>query len=106
MKMSNLGGNEQELLVKNVIRQFMKNQIDDQEEVNKERNNSFVFLENNTLNMLITYMLMNRDHRPSVEMNRDEVGLSQAEILEDLDQVISDSKKEFEEIITLLKEKF
>jgi hypothetical protein len=106
MKMSNQGDKEQELLMKNVIRQFMRNQLDDLEEVKNDRNNSFVFLENNTLNMLITYMLMNREYRPNQEVTRDEREFSQTEILEELDQLIADSKQEFDKIITLMKEKF
>ncbi len=54
MKMSDIDGKEQELLVKHVIRQFMKDQLNELKEDKQENNNSFVFLENSTLNMLIT----------------------------------------------------
>jgi hypothetical protein len=101
MKMSDIDGKEQELLVKHVIRQFMKDQLNELKEDKQENNNSFVFLENSTLNMLIIYMLLNGERRTNGEVNGD----SQAKILEDLEDVITDNKKEFEEILTLLKEK-
>lgn len=104
--MSNQGDKEQELLMKNVIRQFMRNQLDDIDNVKNDRNNSFVFLENNTLNMLITYLLMNREYRPTQEVTKDEGEFSQTKILEVLDQLIADSKQEFDKIINLMKEKF
>ncbi|QBP40080.1 hypothetical protein [Paenisporosarcina antarctica] len=99
--MSNLEGKEQELLIKQGIRQFMKDQINEP----KEGNNSFVYLENSTLNMLITYLLMNGNSRTYGEMDREDDGFSNNKILEDLDHIIEGSKQEFEEIITLLKGK-
>ena len=42
------------LLVQHVISQFMKDQLNGLKEGKGEANNSFVFLENSTLNMLIT----------------------------------------------------
>ncbi len=45
---------------------------------------------------------MNGERRTNGEVNED----SQVKILEELEQVIADNKKDFEEIITLLKEKF
>ena len=105
MKMNDIDGKEQELLIKQVIRKFMKDQLDEQKKIIKESNNSFVFLENSTLNMLITYMLMNGNSRTYGEMKGDENVFSHVKILEELDQIIGDSKQEFEEIITILKEK-
>jgi hypothetical protein len=90
-----------ELVMKHIIRQFMKDQLNDLKEDNQENNNSFVFLEKSTLNMLIIYLLMNGERRPDEEVNED----SQVKILEELEQVIVDSKEDFEEIITLLKER-
>ncbi|MBE1556785.1 hypothetical protein [Sporosarcina limicola] len=95
--MSDVDGNEQDLLVKHVIRQFMKNQLNELKEEKQEGNNSFVFLENSTLNMLIIHLLMNGGRQTSREMNDDFLG--------ELEQVIVETKKEFEEVIMLLKEK-
>ena len=80
--MSDLDGKEQELLVKHVIRQFMKDQLNELKEDKQENNNSFVFLENSTLNMLIIYLLMNGERRTDGEVNED----SQVKILEELEQ--------------------
>ena len=93
---------EQELLVNHVISQFMKDQLNGLKEGKREANNSFVFLENSTLNMLIISLLMNGQRRTYGEVNED----SQVKNVEELEHIIVDSKKDFEEILTLLKEKF
>ena len=100
--MSDLDGEEQELLVQHVISQFMKNQLNGLKEDKGETNNSFIFLENSTLNMLILYLLMNGKSRTHEKVNED----SQAENVDELEHIIADSKKDFEEILTLLKAKF
>jgi len=105
MKMSDVDGNEQESLVKHLIQQFMKDQLNELKEGKQETNNSFVFLENSTLDMLILYMLMNGGQRTKGEMNEDDGRLSNATILEGLDHVIVENEKGFEEIIALLKER-
>ncbi|WP_342515038.1 hypothetical protein MKY34_10115 [Sporosarcina sp. FSL K6-1522] len=98
--MSEVHGNEQDVFVKHILRQFMKEQLHERTEDKKD--NSFIFLENRTLNMLIIYMLMNSQRFTSQNDNRD----AQVEILEELERIIVDNKKDFEEIITLLKEQF
>ena len=100
--MSDLDGKEQNLVMQHVISQFMKDQLNGLKEDKRETNNSFVFLENSTLNMLILSLLMNGQRRTYGEVNAD----SEEETLEKLDHVIADNKKDFEEILTLLKEKF
>ncbi len=102
MKMSDIDGKEQELSVKHVIRQLMKDQLNELKEGRQETNKSFVFLENSTLNLLILSLLMNGQHRTYGEVNED----SQVKHVEELEHILADSKKEFEEILTLLKEKF
>jgi len=93
---------EIELIMKHIIRQIMKDQFSEQTEDKQENNNSFIYLEKSTLNMLIMYMLMNDGRRPKEEADGD----SDGEISEELERVIEDNKKDFEEILTLLKEKF
>jgi hypothetical protein len=102
MKMSDVDGKEQESLVKHIIQQFMKDQLNELKEGKQETNNSFVFLENSTLNMLIISLLMNGQRRTYGEVNED----SQVKNVEELEHIIADSKKDFEEILALLKEKF
>ncbi|MEK5068347.1 hypothetical protein [Sporosarcina sp. FSL K6-1508] len=100
--MSEFDGNEQDLLIKHVIRQFMKDQLNERKEDRHENNNSFVFLENSTLNMLIIYLLMNGERRSFGEVSED----SQEKTLKKLEQVMADNKNDFEEMIALLREKF
>lgn len=102
MKMSDLDGKEQELLVKHVIRQFMKDQLNELIKDKKENNNSFVYLENSTLNLLIISLLMNGEGRTYGKVNED----TQVKIVDELEQIIADNKMEFEAILTLLKERF
>ena len=99
--MDDLDGKEQESLVKQAIRQFMKTQLNELQDDKQENDNSFVFLEKSTLNMVLTYLFMNGERRNKGEVNED----SHVKILEELEQVIADNKEDFEEIITLLKER-
>lgn len=92
---------EIELIMKHIIRQIMKDQFNEQTEDKQENNNSFIYLEKSTLNMLIMYMLMNGERRPDKEAKGD----SDVKILEELEQAIMANKEDFEEIITLLKER-
>ncbi|MFJ7972085.1 hypothetical protein [Psychrobacillus sp. NPDC096389] len=103
--MRDLNGNEHETSIKNLIRRLMKEQLDEQQEEKKENDNSFIFLESNTLNNLINYLLINQNNRKNTEMVDDKSMLSQEKILEELDRIIVDNQQEFEEVITLLKEK-
>ncbi|MDI2585750.1 hypothetical protein OR571_01030 [Psychrobacillus sp. NEAU-3TGS] len=103
--MSDLTGNEQEILLKNLMRRLMKDQLDELKEEKNRSNNSFLFLENNTLNMLLTYMVMNHSNRKDVEVVDDNSRFSQVKILEELDHIIVDNQQQFEEVITILKEK-
>ncbi|MFJ5770515.1 hypothetical protein [Psychrobacillus sp. NPDC093180] len=103
--MSDLTGNEQEILLKNLMRRLMKDQLDELKEEKKRSNNSFLFLENNTLNMLLTYLVMNHSNRKDVEVVDDNSRFSQVKILEELDHIIVDNRQQFEEVITILKEK-
>jgi hypothetical protein len=95
--MSDLDGKEQELEVKRVIRQVINDQLNELKADKQESNNSLVSFEKSTLNIS-----MNFERRTGDEVN----GNCQVKILEELEQVIGDNKKDFEEILTLLKEKF
>ncbi|MCP3030156.1 hypothetical protein LF817_02240 [Halobacillus sp. A1] len=96
---------EQELLVKHLIRQFMKTQIKDLRNEKKEGNNSFVFLDSNSLNMLMIYLLLNIDKRQQPKEDTRKNNSVSPSALEDLDRLISENKQGFEEVINLLKEK-
>ncbi|MFJ7951063.1 hypothetical protein ACIQZG_05965 [Lysinibacillus sp. NPDC096418] len=85
----------QEVLMKRLTNGFMK----DQPELLKEDDRSFVFLEKGTLNLLLAYVLSG-ERRKTTEEGNEEFELK---ILAELDQTIENNKKEFEEIMELLK---
>lgn len=85
----------QEVLMKRLTNGFMK----DQPELLKEDDRSFVFLEKGTLNLLLAYVLSGERRKTTEEGN----GEFELKILAELDQTIENNKKEFEEIMELLK---
>ncbi|MEG0258684.1 MAG: hypothetical protein RR595_05175 [Lysinibacillus sp.] len=97
--MSNIDEQELEKLMERIVNQFMGDQIANLKEYKKEDNNSFVFLEKGTLNLLIAYMLTGTK-RYKIEAGNEEIDIA---VVEDLNQIIEDSKQEFEDIIHLLK---
>lgn len=103
--MRDLNGNEREISLKNLIRRLLKEQLDEQQEEKKGNDGSFIFLESNTLNNLINYLLINQTNRKNAGVVDDNSKLSQEKVLEELDRIIADNQQEFEEVITLLKEK-
>ncbi|WP_318616264.1 hypothetical protein [Sporosarcina sp. YIM B06819] len=90
---------EKDWLMKHGIRQFMKDQLSGRKEDTHDHDNSFIFLEKSTLNMFLMSMLANGEHRTS----EDVIEIDYKEIVEQLEQVIAANKKDFEELITLLK---
>lgn len=104
--MSELDGKEQELLLKSMIRQLMTDKLNELNTENQENDNSYVFLENRTLNMVILYLLMKEERGTTGEKSAEIDRHFEGKIVEQLDQLIEDNKKEFEEVLTLLKEKF
>lgn len=90
---------EKDWLMKNGIRQFMKDQLSERQEDTQDNDNSFIFLEKSTLNMFMVSMLMNGERRTSVDVLEENHEI----IVEQIDQLIAANKKDFEELITLLK---
>ena len=82
-----------------MIRQLVRNQLNEQNSA-KPYNNG-VFLESKTFNMVLLYILMKETLGTSGEIG----AFTETSILEKLEQEIADNKKEFEEVITLIKEK-
>lgn len=103
MKMNEINENDLELLVKRILSEFIEDQFNDLKEEKQEDNNSFIFLEKGTLNILLNYMLMNGKNLPHEEAEQDSG--NEVKISEEIEQIIVDNKKEFEEILILLKEK-
>jgi hypothetical protein len=81
---------------------FIKKQIDEQKTSKKD--NSSIYLESNTLNMLIIYLLMQREnqHNDRTTTTQEKDTYSD-EIIKELDSLIADSKTGFEQILSLLK---
>lgn len=96
---------ELELLLKQLTRNYINEQLQQLKNMKKD-NNSFIFLESNTLNMLIVYLLTSMEAQNSDNTtNSKENEFFLDELIEELDSVIFNNKKEFEEILSLLKEK-
>ncbi|MFG6149839.1 hypothetical protein [Halobacillus sp. B23F22_1] len=95
---------DEQLLVKHLIRQFMRDQLKDLKENKKARNNSFVFLENSTLNMLIIHLLMNWNRRAEESGTQSEIKAA-GEWREELDLIIRENEEKFSEVLSLLNEK-
>lgn len=104
-KMSEFDGKDHELLVDQMIRKLMKDQLQERNIDKQESDNSYVFLEKGTLNLLILYLLMKEERRTNGEVSGDGDRLFELKIVEKLNQDIVDTKQEFEETISLLKEK-
>ena len=103
--MSDLDEKELELFMKQMIRQIMKEQLSEVNTDQQKNNNSYVFLENRTLNMVILYMLMKEERSTNSKKSEGTNRPSEMETVEKLEQVIADNQKEFEKILTLLKDK-
>lgn len=93
--MSDRDKQEKEVLMGRRISEFMKGQLTDLKEYSIEDNNSFAFLEKGTLNLLIAYMLSGEKRGTNEEFD--------GKVLVELDRVIENNKKEFEDIISYLK---
>ncbi|MGO4886876.1 hypothetical protein ACJ2A9_03880 [Anaerobacillus sp. MEB173] len=101
--MKNKEHQEQELLLKQLTRHFLKEQLNQLKGDNEVKNNSFIYLESKTLNMLLVYLLMDKiTYNNPKQTNNDNNEFSD-ELLEELELVITNNKKDFEEIISHLK---
>ncbi|KHF39862.1 hypothetical protein [Halalkalibacter okhensis] len=98
------GNQEQELLFKQLTYHFMKEQLEQLKENKKEKNRSYVYLESNTLNMLLVYLLMHVNaNQKHTTMKEQESELIPEEISDNLDSIITNNKENFEEILSYLK---
>lgn len=66
----------------------------------QENNNSFIFLEKSSLNLLLAYLLSNNKYETSYPVNEEE----ESKAVEKINQLINENEKEFQEIISLLKD--
>ncbi len=78
----------------------MKDYIDRIHKEDYKKNNSFVYLENETLHMLLMFLFMNNN---SKHIDSTHVNLS--ELTEILDRHIEENRQGYEELIQLLKDR-
>lgn len=90
---------DHELFKKQLIRHMLKDQLDLLQKDGKGKNNSFAFLENNTLDMLILSWLMKGSPPQQDKLEMEGVG----ELIEKIESMMEEQKHEFESIITQLK---
>lgn len=95
--MSDVDEKGQEFDVKQVISQLITNQLNELEASTQERNHRIIFFENSTLNVTVNV---------GRSQTNEENGSSQVKLLDELEQVIEDNKRDFEELLTILKNKF
>ncbi|MEK4387504.1 hypothetical protein MKZ25_17290 [Solibacillus sp. FSL W7-1464] len=67
----------------------------------QENNNSFIFLEKSSLNLLLAYLLSNNKYDTSYPVSEEE---EEKKAVEKINQLINENEKEFQEIIGLLKD--
>ncbi|KXH78581.1 hypothetical protein [Sporosarcina sp. HYO08] len=95
---------EQKQAATNVVRQLIENRFEGREEGKQDKDQSFVFLESDTLKTLLRYLLVDRKSQASEQKASANETLDHLKIMNELEQVIAEHKKEFEELNTLLKE--
>lgn len=96
---------EQEVLVNRMIHQLMKEQLHERNTAQQEENKGIVYLEGGTMNMMLLYILMKENGSIGASLDKEVTKISERNIIHKIEQVIADNKKEFEEVITLLKGK-
>ncbi|MCE4045439.1 hypothetical protein LXM56_15060 [Lysinibacillus fusiformis] len=79
-----------------VIQQLLKDQLNRR----NVQDNSFAFLEKNTLQQLIAYLVSGEKSKNFEQHDHPEL---QTKWLKQLDEVLEDSKAQFEEVIEILK---
>ncbi|WP_249872160.1 hypothetical protein [Oceanobacillus saliphilus] len=103
---SSQNNQDQQLLIKQLIRDYLKKNIKEVKKEDLEEDNSFVFLENKTLQIIITFILTHLDNHPFQNLKNVD---AEASILEEIfpymDAMIEENKIAFEEVINILKER-
>ncbi|MGE7997713.1 hypothetical protein ACQKOF_03345 [Lysinibacillus sp. NPDC093190] len=85
--------------IDSVVHQLMKEQLTNLPNNSNAENNSFAYLEKGTLNLLIAY-LMSGEKSKAEEIGDEEIEIK---IIKQLDEMLENSKEQFEEVISLLK---
>ncbi|MDD1501599.1 hypothetical protein PVA17_02270 [Lysinibacillus sp. CNPSo 3705] len=85
--------------IDSVVHQLIKEQLTNLSNYNNTKNNSFAYLEKGTLNLLLAY-LMSGEKSKAEEIGDEEIDIK---IIKQLDDMLENSKEQFEEVISLLK---
>ncbi len=85
--------------IDSVIHQLMKEQLTKLSDYRNEENNSFAYLEKGTLNLLIAYLL-SEEKTKTKGISNEELELK---LIKLLDEMLEESKEQFEEVIGLLR---
>lgn len=87
--------------VETVIKNLLKDHLSNKEEAFQGvENNSFIFLEKNSLNLLLEHLFSSTKNEPSAITSEE----YWSNAIEQLNQVFQENEKEFNAIINLLKE--
>lgn len=88
------------LAIEKILDQIMRGHISNVRDNSQENNNSFIFLEKSSLNLLLAYLLSGPQKETSSLVYEE----LEASAIKQIDQMIHDNEKEFKAIITLLKD--
>ncbi|WP_077319394.1 hypothetical protein [Virgibacillus proomii] len=92
---------EMETLFKQSVHLFIKNHLETISQDLQANNRSFVYLENNMLQMMMTYLFMNMDSKYDHRIDPLDTDILE-QIEANLDSMIDENKNEFEEIFNML----
>lgn len=97
--MSEIEQQKLELDLEQIVRQFMKNQLMNGSDIRKGEDNSFAFLEKNTLQLLLGSLLSG--DKKVAEQKVDVQ--TRTNVVKELDNLLEENKVQFEDIIDYLK---
>ncbi|SFM06816.1 hypothetical protein SAMN04487943_10797 [Gracilibacillus orientalis] len=86
--------------INQMVTQYMKDYMERISNEEHKKNNSFVYLENETLQMLIMYLFMKDDSNSHNQPN-----LNLSELVDKLDSHIINNRQGYGEVIQLLKDR-
>lgn len=93
------GANEEGLSIEKILRQLLKEHFSTGNDELRENNNSFIFLEKSSLNLLLAYLLLNSNKETPPSVNEELAAMTS----EKIDQMIQANEKDFKAIIHSLK---
>ncbi|SFJ75265.1 hypothetical protein SAMN04487936_10446 [Halobacillus dabanensis] len=89
---------ELQLLLKKWLKEWMSQQVDDLKTSKDQNNQSFAFLDDRTLQMLLMMFMMNKNQTQEGDNK-----MSSSESSEDWEQVMKETEQGFKQILDLLE---